>query len=302
MDKLVDIYIFSFNRGRYLNNCIESIYDCMDNHNINIYDDSSTDKYTIMILNKWEDKCRIMRTEESNTIYKVGGLYNNMNYAINDAYKRNVKYVLFIQDDMQVVRKYTQEDENIMNKYFEENIKAVQYYPCFFKMHVKDAVKNRKLDTTRCVYFKNISLQYSGFSAVGIFHVERFKKYFGKFQGRERIMDNIARDMGIRKGEAVYPFMMYLPHPKSYRGKNRSFAHKISEFISGAGYYPINYMDEKELKVFFERDPLLIPYAEEYLTVKGLNKKPWSFAGGITALYEQAGYKRILAKILKRMG
>ena len=294
------VYIFSYNRGGFLHNCVTSLFKCIKNVSVTIVDDNSDDIDTLKILEKWSSKCEIATPSSSNIAYKLGGLYKNMNYAMNDACDKKLDNVMFMQDDMQMVRMYTKEDDVIINKFFKENKRSVQYSPCFFKLGFKKPLSNRRLNESKIVYFKNKRSQYSGYSDIGIFHVERFKENFVNFEVGERKMDNLARKKGIRRGEAVYPFMMYLPFPKSYRDKNRSMTLRISEKISGAGYYPINYMDEKELKVFFERDPSFIPYAEEYLTVKGINKKPWSFAGGVTALYEQGGWKRMIGRLIKR--
>jgi len=294
------IYVFSYNRGIFLDNCLKSIQKCAFDYDATVVDDHSSDNYTLEVLKKWEKIYSVITPAEEVSDYKIGGLYGNMNYAMNDAQKKKYKYALFIQDDMQLVRNILQKDIKMIEKYFNENKKCVQYYPCFFKSYTKKNKNNRSLNNSKIVYFKKIELQYSGFSAIGVFQVKRFKKLFDKFEKRERTMDNKARKKGIQKGEAVYPFMSYLPHPVSYRNKRKSFVHLLTEKISGAGFYPIDYMDEESIKILFYRDPNLIPYAEDYLNAPGIKSIPWSFAGGVTALYEQGGLRRVIGRIIKR--
>ncbi|WP_246481853.1 hypothetical protein [Natronogracilivirga saccharolytica] len=233
---------------------------------------------------------------------KTGGLYSNMNYAMCDAAEnKKVPYVLFIQDDMQFVRTVSGDDLQSIETFFEINSRSVQFYPCFFKASIMKKMDQWHMDEAGTAYLKNLELSYSGFSAVGIFHVNRFLKEIGSLDGMERNIDNMTRRKGIQKGYAVYPFMMYLPFTISYRNRKRALMHKLSEFVSGAGFYPIQLMDSVQCKKLLERDPYLLPYAEMFLKIDGLNGiKKWSFAGGTSALYEQGGYKRFIGRVINR--
>jgi len=298
------IYVFSYNRGRYLENCLKSIQACIPEVSVTIVDDHSSDKFTLGVLDRWSEVYDIVTPEIGKYDDKTGGLYANMNYAIRDAAEtKNVTFVFFMQDDMQMVRSVSENDLQNIETFFESNRHSVQYYPCFFKSSIMKNPDYWHVDNSGTVYLKSLELSYSGFSAVGVFHVNRFLIEIGTFNDTERNLDMRARKKGIRKGYAVYPFMMYLPFPVSYRNRNRTIAHKLSEFVSGAGFYPIELMDSEQRKKFLERDPHLLPFAEQYLKITGLNGiDKWSFAGGTSALYEQGGYKKFIGRVLKRFG
>ena len=298
------IYVFSYNRGRYLENCLKSIQKCIPGIRVTIVDDHSSDRFTLEVLDRWSDAFEIVTPEKGAFDDKTGGLYANMNYAMRDAAEiKKTTYALFIQDDMQMVRAVSGSDLQSIETFFERNSRSVQYYACFFKYSIMKNPEHWHLDESGTAYLKNLALSYSGFSAVGFFHINRFVKEFGSFDDTERGLDKRARGKGIQKGYAVYPFMMYLPFPISYRNRNRTLAHKLSELVSGAGFYPIELMDSDQQKKFLERDPQLLPFAEQYLKISGLNGiEKWSFAGGTSALYEQGGYKRLFGRVINRFG
>jgi len=303
MPNNIHIYVFSFNRGRYLENCLKSIQICIPESSITIIDDQSSDGLTLDVLARLSQTCEVVTLEKDKFDDKTGGLYTNMNYAMYDVIKRKVKYVLFIQDDMQLVRPVTNSDLQRVDSFFECNSSSVQYYPCFFKSSNMLNPDHWQLDESGTAYLQDINLPYSGFSAVGIFHVGRFINSFGELNNIERDIDKKARMKGIQKGYAAYPFMMYLPFPISYRNRKRSFLHKFSERLAGAGFYPIQLLEGTQSKRLFDRNPMDFPFAEEFLIVEGLNSKTkWTFVGGVSALHNQGGYRSIIGRFLRLIG
>src|SRR5690606_29708116 len=103
------IAVFSYNRGAHIINCIKSILACCESWEVVVYDDNSTSLETIEAL-EW---CRnqgvdvISNTGESSP---RGGLYSNMNRALANAAAESVDYLLFIQEDMQLVRSILESD------------------------------------------------------------------------------------------------------------------------------------------------------------------------------------------------
>ena len=135
-------YVFSYNRGLFLKNCVESIHRCAPGNDIIIIDDGSNDPDTLAILDSLASECRII-SQPKDKITKLGGLYHNMQIALDD-FAPNGLFV-FIQDDCQMVRKLQKEDEVYIQNYFEHFPEAAFLNPHFLK-------GNRKSGILRAIY------------------------------------------------------------------------------------------------------------------------------------------------------
>jgi glycosyltransferase involved in cell wall biosynthesis len=92
------VAVFSYNRGGYLRNCVESIRRNLPFAEVKVYDDNSTDPETVAVLHSLG--LPVLRPEGSVT-GRHGGLYANMNRALDEA---GTGLILFLQEDMQLVR------------------------------------------------------------------------------------------------------------------------------------------------------------------------------------------------------
>ena len=165
--------------------------------------------------------------------------------------------------------------------------------------------KQTKVDDSFTAYIRSSDYQgNSGFSDVGLFNVERFFELFSDIdmQKGERIKNKYARENGIYMGISLYPFMMWLPYPISFRGKKRDLFQKIIETIGGCGYYPYNIMDSSKINNLLKRDIENRPYAEDWLSVIGLSDvKIWSFTGGVPNLMARGGFRAKLGGLLYKL-
>mgnify|MGYP006297775167 CR=1 FL=1 len=314
-ERQLGIFVFSYNRSKFLDNCLQSLWDCASGFSIFLVDDNSDDKETQQVIAKWSEKInRIDPDDKCNKVkdYKVGGLYKNMMRAFVYARDRNIKYALFIQDDMQMVRQIEDFDLYFIDSFFENNPQTCELHTGFLKKsNYQFEEVSSQIEASKTAYFRdektcrgtNIC---TGFSAVGVFQVERFFHFFGRLiddqQLNEQANERLARSKGIKLGFYAFPFMMWLPMPISSRGKKRSITHKIVEWIGGAGFHPYNYMSSEEVKKFFHRDLDIKPYAENFLQSPSVDHLDvWAFAGGIMTVSVHGGWRKKIGNFINRL-
>lgn len=318
INQKIAIYIFSFNRGKFLENCLKSTQYCAPGFDVTVIDDSSTDEMTLQILKEFGDKVEVIQIAPNDSKFNVGGLQNNMNYAFQDALQKGRQYTLIIQDDMQLVRKITEADIASIDKFFEANPNSAQLYTCFMKSQWRDYDDTMMyLDSSSQAYLRKLGgKRHAGYSDVGLFSVQRFFELFGllrvNINGRsneeltvqmlERHNNTIAEENGIQVGFYAYPFMVYLPLPITYWRKKRNLYSEFKDWMGGVGFYPCEYMTDENCWALFNRDLSERPYPEKRLNCPGLpHCNVWRFTGGNAALIARGGWRRILGKSLKRI-
>jgi glycosyltransferase involved in cell wall biosynthesis len=121
---------------------------------VTIFDDNSTDPHTVDILSKLQSELRVIRPQNGQLEKKTGGLYGNMNAALEMAHKSNFQYALFIQDDMQLVRSLRRVDFEMVENFFEFNTNAVQYQSCFRRRDTSERLERLAfLDASKTAFF-----------------------------------------------------------------------------------------------------------------------------------------------------
>ena len=307
----LSIYIFSFNRGAFLENCIASIKACAGDCAVTIIDDRSKDPHTIDVLKNLSARYRIVQaSDDSNENSQgtvLGGLYGNMNLAMKDAIERDFKRVLFIQDDMQFVRPLTDRDFKNLDDYLQANKNTFQISTTFVRSLSQSRFDEKHfLDDSRTAYLRHPATEggKSNFCDTGVFDVERFRLLFKDFVVTEGANSDKARSLGLCCGRSVYPFMNWLPYPVAHRGKRGSILFNLLEKIGGSGYYPIEQMQNSEIDELLSRDPLIPPIMEQYLSSPTSPRQDiWSTGGGeynLRARYDWAAPLIDAAKSAKR--
>lgn len=299
------IYVFSFNRGQFLENCLQSVEACASGAPVTVIDDRSDDAYTLAVLKTFGRKLRVVTAGEAQiSEHKTGGLYNNMRFAFNDARDSGKRFVLFLQDDMQLVRPILRRDITGAAAFFDVNPNAAELHTCFMKRYYADRDEQlTKPDASGEAYLRPSSYPgFSGFSAVGLFDIERVSELFGELQQGEYSNNEFAQKNGIQMGISTRPFMMWLPYPISHRGKHRNFPLQLVESLAGCGYYPYQIMTEERVARLLGRPLDQRPYAEDWLECEALKKVPvWSFAGGLSNLKARGGIRGLLGHWLYRL-
>ncbi|MCF7728058.1 glycosyltransferase family 2 protein [Sulfitobacter sp. M22] len=286
MNTSLAIFVFSFNRANFLENCINSIEACIPEHvPVIILDDNSTDPETVEYLGELSFRYQVLFHDKADAVeMKTGGLYGAMNKAMTIAQHEEFDLVIFIQDDMQFVRRLEINELSRYEKYFEEVPNSIQLSTSFVRELSADSfLQDHATMPDSGAYIRHLH-KISGkanFSATGVFSVERFYKLFKKFEVGEGVNSQKARQLGLVNGRAIYPSVCWLPYPISYRGKKRMLKHRFFERFGRSGFYPINLMTDAESKRFLERNPKIVPVMERFLVAPSAPRQDiWSTGGG----------------------
>lgn len=301
MVKTNKCYIFSYNRGIFLKNCITSVEKHLsDNFDITIIDDHSKDELTRKILEEYAKKYRVIQPLVEFKNYKVGNFYANMNYAFKDALQCNTRLVLFIEDDMQIVRKVSKEDIERIILFFSKTPNTIQLHTNFLKKCNLKYKKYLVIDqNSKNAYFRTEKHPLNScYCSNGIFYMPRIPKLIGSLKDGLSANEIILKKKGCKLGFYAYPFMMWLPMPISFRKKENNFYHRIKEFIAGCGYHPYDEMSTAFQNKLFSRPLDEFPYAEDYLQNSHCGHiKQWSFTGMNYAFKELGGWRIIFLKL-----
>lgn len=277
------IAIFSYNRGWYLRNCLDSIQRHADHARVTVFDDNSSDPEVHRALADYASLVETGPAASRGTSAYLGGLYSNMQRAIDIA----EPLVLFMQDDMQLVRDIGVEDEAHWQRYFEYHPDSQQIYTCFIKR--EQATSGRPLveiDRATPAYIRSpASGRRAYFSAVGLFHAERMRLHGWTFELSEGENNEKARRAGLHLGMTPWPFMMWLPNAKSSKFRKRGALERFAEWWTGAGFYPYRALGYEQLEWLRSRPLDELPVAEHLLSPVGLNSAhDWLFEDATKAI------------------
>ncbi len=271
--------IFSYNRGRHLLNCVNSIEQCIEAPDIRIFDDNSNDPETLEALATIAAKHTVTASHDEVGQSKHGGLYGNMQRALDSL--PNDAYTCFLQDDMQLVRPLSNDELGAIYQHFDDSQSAVFLHPCFLKLvNRKKNAKQMVLSENDFSYIRDSPSRSAGhyYSDIFITQVKRLKQSGWRFKEREKLNEAQARQLFKPMHFLANPFIMWLPNVDCYRGKNKTLALRWAEVSCKAGFYPIKLMSQSEQKALISRNKSTLPFAENYLTVMtGKVKVPWIY-------------------------
>jgi len=295
LDDNLMIFVFSYNRGRALQNCISTIAALNPTLQIIVIDDNSDDLYTrhvLSIINSTPN-CKVITKINDFLLKKVGGLPVNMDFAIEYANKLGKKYVIFIQDDMQFVRSINSLDIDIFDDTFSRDIRSMQIFTCFINsVNLKWTVKLGQQKIIPTIYRRedfDSGSGYKKFSAVGLFHVERTTQMVSSFKS-EKLMNETFSTIESDLLFYRFPFMHWTPFPESHRDRGKSFIHILLEKLSKSGVHPIRFIYAKSSfpKKLSLNEKGVLPIAERNLIS---DTAPfcfeWSTIGGKANLFRR---------------
>lgn len=288
-------FVFSYNRGPHLKNCIESIETCAAGHPIIVYDDASEDPETRQILSQIGKHHEVRTRDDKGSGDQHGALYTNMQRAIESV--ANDSLICFLQDDTQLVRKIDDRDIQFLEGYFEKFPKAGFLAPVFQKRITRQRTLDRfvyREDRGVYVCEHRSKKQVAGvyYSDISVTRSDRLREVNWKFVAGEFDNEQQARASFLEMGYLYAPFAMWLPNPPAYRNKKKSLTFRLAEIVNKAGFYPFGIMDEEAVARLRTRPHSQVPIAEDYLevTVPGL-RSPW--------IYDPLRRYRILRKFAK---
>lgn len=289
-------FVFSYNRGPHLENCIRSIEACAPGSKIDIYDDNSSDRETVEILDKLNKSHDVHQPSSNNTLGQHGGLYHNMQSAIDSIPEKDNQVICFLQDDTQLVRKIEQCDLDFISNYFDDNKTAGFLAPVFQKNITRAKTMKRFSYNSQNQVFQwedNNRKAVAGvyYSDISITTGERLRNVGWSFSCDEYENELQAKKHFMKMGYLCAPFAMWLPNPPAYRNKKKSITFRLAEKINKAGLYPFNYMSsEKVTKLRAMSDIPAID--EEHLQVSDKTlTSPW--------IYHPLRRSRVLRKMEK---
>ncbi len=288
-------FVFSYNRGPHLRNCIESIEVCAPGHTIVVYDDASDDPETRQVLSDIAQRHEVRGPDNSQAKSQHGGLYGNMQRAIDSV--EGDQILCFLQDDTQMVRPIEEQDLAFISDYFERFPTAGFLAPVFQKRITRQRTLDRFVfHEDRGVYIcehqsrKQVAGVY--YSDISVTRSGRLRSVNWQFVQDEFGNEEQAKRNFLPMGYLYAPFAMWLPNPPAYRNKKKSFTFQLAEIVNRAGFYPFHIMDEQSIQRLRHHAKSQVPIAEDYLSVKvpGL-RSPW--------IYDPLRRYRLLRKLAK---
>lgn len=269
--------VFSFNRGRFLKNCVDSIEQCCPNARVTIFDDDSDDPETQEVLKALAVRHRVEKLGNGSS-HRLGGLYGNMQTAL-ELYA-DEPTLCFLQDDTQMVRPLLDSDLGEIDAAFEADPNLGFISPCFIRGRTLMRGAEFDYDSRSCLYYRRPDARSAGrhFSALLITRPARLAEKGWRFQDSEPGNDQQAASLFGPMGYLYTPFAMWLPEVPAYRGKKKTLGLKLAEKKRRCGFYPFEILSDDDVRALRERKPDLLPEAEQYLRCSPQEPpKPWAY-------------------------
>ncbi len=270
MTHKITVAVFSYNRGAYLQACLASIARNLAQAKVVVYDDLSDDPETKTVLAGLN-----VRLAQPTAVAKAqhGGLYVNMRRALAES---ETEYLLFIQDDMQIVRPVDAQDIATLDAIFAADSACGFVSPLFMK-----GLYARKMRAQYCpdlglrAYLSDPTIPRDilrfAFADVCIAHVPRLREAGFDILDGEGANEAQAKAMFSQMPLMADPFAFYCPEVPTFRNRKRPLSGQIARHLrapAGLGY---DDMGPAEVAAFRTRDLQIWPFAEDFL--RPLNPK-----------------------------
>lgn len=259
--------VFSFNMGRALDNCLDSIETFCDGIDAVIMDDASTDPLTVQIIEKWKSRFKVFVNSDQKDGQKHGNLYRNIQKMFDYARGEGYRYIFMMQDDMQFVRPLTNKILEQYGRLFDADPKRLQVDPRFLK-------RGRQFEIVDDGYImilsdgSNINGSVS-YADVGITHLGRLTESGWQMVEGERLNNRALASMGFIRVFSRTPVVMHVPFPHRYR--NGELKRSLFLRRGTCSYHP---MTSAQIKQMDSRDPSILPTYRRFLSVR--NMSPFS--------------------------
>mgnify|MGYP006286484113 CR=1 FL=1 len=269
--------IFSFNRGRFLRNCVASVERCAPGARIVVVDDDSTDQDTRTALDAIGLTHEVLVPKHLSR-HHLGGLYGNMQSALEHC--ADAPLLCFLQDDTQLVRPVQAQDVAFFEAAFDGNPRLAFLHPCFVKGLHRASGARYTFDERRGLYERAPTERSAGryFSAMLITRPSRLLARGWRFRRGEPDNNQQARELFDPIGYLPAPIAMWLPAVPSYRGKRKTLGLRLAERWGRCGFYPFRILDEAEVGALRARPTAEPPYAEAHLEcLPSTPPAPWTY-------------------------
>jgi glycosyltransferase involved in cell wall biosynthesis len=256
------VAVFSYNRGEYLENCLQSVWRNMPWARVCVYDDDSDDPSTVRVLKDLDvPVCRPDKT----TPGRHGGLYRNMQRALDEA---ETRWILFLQEDMQIVRPVGRAEMQLVQALFDEIPARAFVCPVFMKSIRAGRHRRRMVahDNLRAYVRPAKRPAGSVYSDVAIADVGRLRAAGWRFAPSESESATAAQRLFADMPYLADPFAFYCPEVPVFRNRGQSLAAQLAARVTGSDIKAMVDMTGTQSDAFRSRGMDEWPVAEAYLT------------------------------------
>lgn len=266
MAKLTDlsVAIFSYNRGDLLALTLDSVRANLPGAHVEIYDDLSDDPETCAFLENCG--CPVHRPAQAQKA-QHGGLYTNM----QSAYERcETRYLLFLQDDTQVVRALDDADFAQICEVIDADPGRALVHPTFMKRQIEDHLRAEfSADPMLRCYVQNRdpATQKVPYCWADVCLMDVTRMRAAGFQITQGEGENEAQARALL-GKMPYladPFVFYCPEVPTFRNRGRPLSGRLADRLRPAGLYGYHVMDAQQAAALKARDLSIWPFAEDML-------------------------------------
>lgn len=266
---MIETFVFSYNRGRYLANLLASVNASGWPGPITIVDDRSDDRSTLRVLARarHRPRTRVVVPPRERT-EKYGGFWANMRLAYEEL--ATSRHVMFLQDDLQFVRPITDADITRTVTLIEDPALSPILFPAFWwgARGRQEEYRERSVFVPEYdIYRRSGPSAQPAFSDVSVFDRERLRAS-GWVSGRsETDADAAARVSFGPMTVHPDPFIAFVPFAPRFRhGRAWSLRADPRRLPFPARF---RILDEEQNRDFLARDRRDLPIAADHLTLAG---------------------------------
>ncbi|HSG36713.1 MAG TPA: glycosyltransferase [Paracoccaceae bacterium] len=219
----IRVAIFSYNRPDHLANCLQSLRDLWPGADVVVYDDNSKHPGMSAVFEKFG----VPVVNCPGGSGRHGALYSNMQRAFEEASAAGCTYLLTLQDDLQLVRPFSDEILKEYEALFSSDPAVTELHPCFKRTPApqRPAKKAKSIAQPNEV---NPHRPFKSYLDVGFFSVPRLEAVGWNFdvEGPQVVSGELtlsvkASKLGMKMKAPRTPFMMHVPFPHLYRHRIR---------------------------------------------------------------------------------
>ncbi|TSC59247.1 MAG: hypothetical protein Greene041619_83 [Candidatus Peregrinibacteria bacterium Greene0416_19] len=208
--------IFGYNRYFLLRNAVESFFAFGPQGDLLLVDDGSDDRRIVEYLASIEERpgVTVMRTDRTGSGYH-GGLYANMNRAIDHAVAGGYSHVFFAQDDVQFLwrdPRFLERAETVFEAYPKVSIVV----PFFFRAINIHRVRARYVPEQSVGVWRDPNY---GIIDQGVMRVSLIREKGWRFRESENANSAAWKEWGYCLAFLRDPTVGFVPWPQAWRGK-----------------------------------------------------------------------------------
>lgn len=248
--------VFTYNRGDLLDNCLRSLEQFGPGGDILVVDDGSDQPQQRRVLDAWSgrDGITVVRQEHRQDA-RLGGLYNNMQFAYDWAAEHGYELLLLNQDDQQFMWR----DTGFWDKaarVFSARPKAIQFRPQFEKSLFQHDHANRFEYVEELAAWRH---RKARFTAVGVFSVSRLQAFDWSFAGSEVDNHQQAAELELELYVPAIPTMAFVPEAPTWHNAEAS-----GRELSSPREFYLKPLDEQQLEQLNRDAGRTVAYIERY--------------------------------------